>query len=559
MPGNIQAGRLLFVVQDRKQILLGHFGNLNRHIRRMILKAVKEADLTAQVFLLLRCDPANDRLVNRQKLAAIIAEAVHCAALNQILHGALVQFRLLQPLAEIGESGKRPVLLAFGDHLANQAAPDVLHCAESEANCIALHGEHVLGAVHVGRKNTDAQLLTLRNIPGDLLCIGQHGGHQRRHILPGIVALEPGRIVADLCIADGVRLIEGIVGKIKYLSVDFLRSLFGYAVGNRAWDSPRAVAVDKGLLLLDDDVLLLLGDGAAHIVGLSQRISAQLAENLDHLLLIDDAAVGHVQNWLELGCEIGNRLRMVLGLNEFGNGFHGAGPVERDNGGHIFNRLRLHLDTDAGDPAGLELEDARGLAFAQHSEGFRIVVGNLLHGESRHKALNLPLCVVDDRQVSKSEEVHLEQAQLLDRGHGKLGDDGILVASQRHIIRNRKPGNHDAGRMGRGVARHSLNVARRINQTLHLGIGVIHLLQLRILGQRRRQRDVKLIRNRLCHHVRLGVGHVERAAHVADCAARRHRAEGDNLRHTVLAVFARHVINDLAPSLLTEIRIKVRH
>ena len=113
--------------------------------------------------------------------------------------------------------------------------------------------------------------------------------------------------------------------------------------------------------------------------------------------------------------------------------------------------------------------------------------------------------------------------------------------------------------MGRGVARHSLNVARRINQTLHLGIGVIHLLQLRILGQRRRQRDVKLIRNRLCHHVRLGVGHVERAAHVADCAARRHRAEGDNLRHTVLAVFARHVINDLAPSLLTEIRVKVRH
>ena len=47
--------------------------------------------------------------------------------------------------------------------------------------------------------------------------------------------------------------------------------------------------------------------------------------------------------------------------------------------------------------------------------------------------------------------------------------------------------------------------------------------------------------------------------HIANGSARRHGAEGNDLRHPIRAVFADHIVNDLLPSLGTKVNIKVRH
>ena len=70
---------------------------------------------------------------------------------------------------------------------------------------------------------------------------------------------------------------------------------------------------------------------------------------------------------------------------------------------------------------------------------------------------------------------------------------------------------------------------------------------------------MQLVRNGLCHGVALGVAHVQDASDVADRAARRHRAEGDDLGDLVLAVLAGHVVDHLAAPLLAEVGVEVGH
>ena len=106
------------------------------------------------------------------------------------------------------------------------------------------------------------------------------------------MALEIRRLIGHHRVADGVGLVEGVVGKIIDLVVNGLCRGFRDAVGHAAPDIPRRVAVEERFPLPLHVFGLLLGHGAAHHIRLSQRIACQLLKNLDDLLLIDDAAVG---------------------------------------------------------------------------------------------------------------------------------------------------------------------------------------------------------------------------------------------------------------------------
>ena len=138
------------------------------------------------------------------------------------------------------------------------------------------------------------------------------------------MALEIGRVIGDLGIAHGVRLVEGVVRKIQDFLVNGLRRRLGHAVCNGAGDTARGVTVDEGLPLGDDDLFLLFGDGAAHVVRLSEAVAAELAENLNDLLLIDDAAVGHGEDRLELRAE--KVMRSGWDLFSIKRGMESMGP-----------------------------------------------------------------------------------------------------------------------------------------------------------------------------------------------------------------------------------------
>ena len=112
-------------------------------------------------------------------------------------------------------------------------------------------------------------------------------------------------------------------------------------------------------------------------------------------------------------------------------------------------------------------------------------------------------CVRDHRQVTQAEEVHFEQPQFLERGHGELGDHLLIVARKRHIGIHRILGNDHARRVGRSVPRHSLERAGGIDQLAYLRLFVIHLFQLWINRQRLVDRDVQLVWHLLGNRVHL--------------------------------------------------------
>lgn len=78
------------------------------------------------------------------------------------------------------------------------------------------------------------------DVSGCLRGVVQHGCQQRRHIFAGIVALEIGRVIGDLGIAHGVRLVEGVVREI----VDLVKNGLGHRLG----DPARGAAVDAAAL-----------------------------------------------------------------------------------------------------------------------------------------------------------------------------------------------------------------------------------------------------------------------------------------------------------------------
>ena len=89
-----------------------------------------------------------------------------------------------------------------------------------------------------------------------------------------------------------------------------------------------------------------------------------------------------------------------------------------------------------------------------------------------------------------------------------------------------------------------------INDLLGGRVGVVALLQLRIGAYRLVKRDVELKGHHLGDLVHLVIGNAEHAPHIADRAARRHSAEGDDLRHAVVSVLFDHIIDAVAEAAL---------
>ena len=109
------------------------------------------------------------------------------------------------------------------------------------------------------------------------------------------------------------------------------------------------------------------------------------------------------------------------------------------------------------------------------------------------------------------------------------------------------------------MARHTLERARRIDELFHLLIALILLAQFARDAHGVVERDVRARRDKLCDHITVGIAHVERAPHIANDAARGHRAEGHDLRHVIVAVLAAHILHDLAAARIAEVHVDIGH
>ena len=320
--------------------------------------------------------------------------------------------------------------------------------------------------------------------------------------------------------------------------------------------------MDEGLALGVDDGVLFLAHRAADHVGLAEREARETLEDLDDLLLIDDAAVGDLEDRPQQRVLVADLFRVARALDEARDRIHRAGAVEGDHGGDIFNAARLQLGADAGHADALQLEHARGAPLAEHFEDRRVVLGDRLDTEIRLPLAHQLCRVLEHCEVAQPEEVHFQQAELLERRHLVLADHGLVVFRQRYVFIHGLFRDDDARGVHRGVARHALERFGRVDQTFDRRILFLHLAQgageLLGLGEGHVQR-AGAVRDLAGDGVGVGIVDAEHASDVAHGAARGQRAEGDDLRDMVVAVEAVDVVDNLAAAVDAEIHVDIRH
>ena len=82
---------------------------------------------------------------------------------------------------------------------------------------------------------------------------------------------------------------------------------------------------------------LLFAHGAAHHVRLAKRISGKLPENLNDLLLIENAAVGDGKDRFQHGMLVFDKRWVLLAGDQTRDRLHRAGAVGCDDNGKIFD------------------------------------------------------------------------------------------------------------------------------------------------------------------------------------------------------------------------------
>ncbi len=197
----------------------------------------------------------------------------------------------------------------------------------SRPSSVGFERKRRLRAVEVGRQHRHAEPHAFGDGGGDpvrrarWVAAGEH--EHGRHVLGGVVRLEVRRLVGDRGVADSVRLVEGVAGEGLDEVEDGLGVLVRVALLARAADEP----LPLGAHLLGD----LLAHRLAHDVGLAERVAGELLGDEQHLVLVDDDAVGLVENLGEVGVRVADRFLAVLRAAERADVLHRAGAIERDH------------------------------------------------------------------------------------------------------------------------------------------------------------------------------------------------------------------------------------
>ena len=567
MAGDVHAGGLALHLEPGLFVKFGQIGHRRRRGLDFGCTHVEQGDLARDHALELAGRAVHGPLEHVQLLAAPPGQVIKGPRADQALHALLVDGAGGVAVDEVVEvqvvAAALPLLHQLGDGVVAQ----VLDPRQAEAHALlaleVVHGELLLGVVDVRRQHRDAPLAQGLDVIGDLGGVAGHGIHQRRHELHRIVQLQPGGLHGHHGVGRSVGLVEGVAGEGGHLIEDLLRRLGGHAVAHAARHNDLAVflqAVDEVLLLPGHHVVLLLGHGAAHQVASSHGIARQVAHDLHDLLLIHHAAVGHVQNRLQLRRDVTHAVRVFLARHVAGNRLHRPRAVQRNRGDDVLEVARAHALQKRPHARGFQLEHAVGVALGDHGVHTRIVEGDVLGLDLYALALlHQRLGVHDDVQRAQAQEVHLQQAQRLHVAHGELGGDDLVVHLQRQVVHHRLCGDQHARRVGGGIAGHSLQLAGHVDHPVHLGVALVGVAQLGAHLQRLLQRHVQLKGHQLGDGIRLLVAHAQHPAHVPQHRAGGHRAEGDDLRHVVRAVALPHVVDHLAAPLVVEVAVDIGH
>ena len=269
-------------------------------------------------------------------LLAADAEAVETATQSQTFECLAVDIGEIHALGKIEDVLIRAVLQALCHDGIGGRSSHSLDGGESEAYLAMLvHTEGTVALVYIRSQGLDVHRLALLHQLGNLGDLRKAAGHQRCHVFGWIVCLEIGCLIGYPGIAGGVRLVEGVGGKLLPVAPDLL-------------EHSRIVAVL--LSLLDElrlhriyDSLLLLTHRLTEGIRLASGEACQLAGKEHHLLLIHRDAVGILEVFLHAGDIVGDGLLAVLAGDEVGDVIHRSRTVEGVHGDEVLENRRLQL------------------------------------------------------------------------------------------------------------------------------------------------------------------------------------------------------------------------
>ena len=249
----------------------------------------------------------------------------------------------------------------------------------------------------------------------------------------------------------------------------------------------------------------------------------------------------------------------VAALDEFRNQLHRAGPVKRHQRRDVFDGTDLEFAAQIAHPAGFQLEHAERFGAVEQVVGFLVVERQIV---DRHLdavgALDHFAGVADDGERLQPEKIHLQQAEVADGIHRVLRDErAAFVLLERQQIHQRLVADDDAGGVDGGVAREVFEDERGVDQLARDLLGFVGLLEFRRLLERLRQRHLQIERNHLGQPVAFAVAQAHHAAHVAHDGFRAHRAERDDLRDGIVAVFLADVFDDVGAPVVGKINVNI--
>ena len=239
---------------------------------------------------------------------------------------------------------------------------------------------------------------------------------------------------------------------------------------------------------------------------------------------------------------------------------HRARSEERNARYDLLELLWLQALHEVRHARRFKLEHALGISLADHLEYGRVVVFHL----RKIYVYAMPLMYEGQRvsyrfDVPQTEEVHLEKAQLLQSVLLELCFYDLAVAVERNVFSDALLRNDDSGGVRGCVPRHTLEGPCHIDHAPRVLIVLVRSGELLVHLESSVYRDTKDVWYRFRYPVRLGVAYSQNAADVPDGGPGLERTERYDLSDVLGAVFCYDVVDDLAPPVVGEVDIYIRH
>ena len=216
-------------------------------------------------------------------------------------------------------------------------------------------------------------------------------------------------------------LVEPIAGEVLHQIVYLLSSL--------ERDVLIFSSFEKLLLLSSHLLPFLLPHSAAQYVSFSHSEPCQPAGNLHNLLLVDYHPMGLSQNLLQFGDFISGGYFPMLPPDEliYHPAANGTGAIESVKGNQVVKFLRIEPPENVLHTGAFKLEDAGCPPFGKEPIGFGVIEGEEVKLNFFASGLSyIVYGLLDYCEGAQPEEVHLQQANLLQLPHGILGSYLIL-------------------------------------------------------------------------------------------------------------------------------------